>query len=45
MGIRSVDGEGKPFSFDLLFQRDVRGYGSCLGWGLGTEFSGGFSDP
>jgi hypothetical protein len=22
-------------SFGLLFQRDVRGYGSCLGWGLG----------
>ena len=21
-------------SFGLLFQRDVRGYGSCLGWGL-----------
>jgi len=22
-------------SFGLLFQRDVRGYGSCMGWGLG----------
>jgi hypothetical protein len=22
-------------SFGLLFQRDVRGYGSCLGWGFG----------
>jgi hypothetical protein len=22
-------------SFGMLFQRDVRGYGSCLGWGLG----------
>src|SRR5258708_24226417 len=22
-------------SFGVLFQRDVRGYGSCMGWGLG----------
>src|SRR5437660_165415 len=22
-------------SFGFLFQRDVRGYGSCMGWGLG----------
>jgi len=22
-------------TFGLLFQRDVRGYGSCMGWGLG----------
>src|SRR5258708_31535009 len=22
-------------TFGLLFQRDVRGYGSCLGWGFG----------
>jgi hypothetical protein len=28
-------------TFGLLFQRDVRGYGSCMGWGLGyTSFGG-----
>ncbi len=25
-------------SFGLLFQRDVRGYGSCLGWGMAYGF-------
>ena len=28
-------------SFGLLFQRDVLGYGSCLGWDWVTAFSGG----
>ncbi len=30
-------------SFGLLFQRDVRGYGSSMGWAWATAFSAGFS--
>src|SRR6516165_1449846 len=36
-------------TFGLLFQRDVRGYGSCMGWGLGYAmfwwFLGQFTLP
>jgi uncharacterized membrane protein YagU involved in acid resistance len=32
-------------SFGLLFQRDVRGYGSCLGWGLGYGMFWWFLGP
>jgi uncharacterized membrane protein YagU involved in acid resistance len=32
-------------SFGLLFQRDVRGYGSCLGWGLGYGILWWFLGP
>jgi uncharacterized membrane protein YagU involved in acid resistance len=32
-------------SFALLFQRDVRGYGSCLGWGLGYGIFWWFLGP
>ena len=32
-------------SFGLLFQRDVRGYGSCLGWGLGYGIFWWFLGP
>jgi uncharacterized membrane protein YagU involved in acid resistance len=32
-------------TFGLLFQRDVRGYGSCMGWGLGYGIFWWFLDP
>jgi uncharacterized membrane protein YagU involved in acid resistance len=32
-------------SFGLLFQHDVRGYGSCLGWGLGYGIFWWFLGP
>src|SRR5271169_5330600 len=32
-------------SFGLLFQRDVRGYGSCMGWGLGYGIFWWFFGP
>ena len=32
-------------TFGLLFQRDVRGYGSCMGWGLGYTFFCWFAGP
>ncbi len=32
-------------SFGLLFQRDVRGYGSCMGWGLGYAVFWWFAGP
>jgi uncharacterized membrane protein YagU involved in acid resistance len=32
-------------SFGVLFQRDVRGFGSCLGWGLGYGFFWWFLGP
>ena len=32
-------------SFGLLFRRDVRGYGSCLGWGLGYGIFWWFLGP
>jgi uncharacterized membrane protein YagU involved in acid resistance len=32
-------------SFGVLFQRDVRGYGSCLGWGLAYGFFWWFLGP
>jgi len=32
-------------SFGLLFQRDVRGYGSCLGWGFGYGIFWWFLGP
>jgi hypothetical protein len=31
--------------FGLLFQRDVRGYGSCMGWGLGFGIFWWFLGP
>ena len=32
-------------TFGLLFQRDVRGYGSCMGWGLGYAVLWWFAGP
>jgi hypothetical protein len=32
-------------TFGLLFQRDVRGYGSCMGWGLGYTVFWWFAAP
>jgi hypothetical protein len=32
-------------TFGLLFQRDVRGYGSCMGWGLGYSVFWWFAFP
>ena len=32
-------------TFGLLFQRDVRGYGSCMGWGLGYSVFWWFAAP
>jgi hypothetical protein len=32
-------------TFGLLFQRDVRGYGSCMGWGLGYAILWWFFGP
>jgi hypothetical protein len=32
-------------TFGLLFQRDVRGYGSCMGWGLGFGIFWWFFGP
>jgi len=32
-------------AFGLLFQRDVRGYGSCMGWGLGFTVFCWFAGP
>jgi hypothetical protein len=32
-------------TFGLLFQRDVRGYGSCMGWGLGYTVFLWFAGP
>jgi hypothetical protein len=32
-------------TFGLLFQRDVRGYGSCMGWGLGYTVFWWFVGP
>lgn len=32
-------------TFGLLFQRDVRGYGSCMGWGLGYAVFAWFAGP
>jgi len=32
-------------TFGLLFQRDVRGYGSCMGWGLGYAAFCWFAGP
>src|SRR5260370_30080727 len=32
-------------TFGLLFQQDVRGYGSCMGWGLGFGIFWGFFGP
>jgi hypothetical protein len=32
-------------SFGLLFQRDVRGYGSCMGWGFGYGIFWWFLGP
>jgi hypothetical protein len=32
-------------TFGLLFQRDVRGYGSCMGWGLGFTVFCWFAGP
>jgi hypothetical protein len=32
-------------AFGLLFQRDVRGYGSCMGWGLGFGIFWWFFGP
>ena len=32
-------------SFGMLFQQDVRGYGSCLGWGLGYGIFWWFLGP
>ncbi len=32
-------------TFGLLFQRDVRGYGSCMGWGLGYGIFWWFFGP
>ena len=32
-------------TFGLLFQRDVRGYGSCMGWGLGYTILWWFAGP
>jgi uncharacterized membrane protein YagU involved in acid resistance len=32
-------------TFGLLFQRDVRGYGSCMGWGLGFAIFWWFFGP
>src|SRR5271167_370745 len=32
-------------TFGLLFQRDVRGYGSCMGWGLGYAVLWWFIGP
>jgi hypothetical protein len=32
-------------TFGLLFQRDVRGYGSCMGWGLGYAIFWWFLGP
>jgi hypothetical protein len=32
-------------TFGLLFQRDVRGYGSCMGWGLGYTACWWFAGP
>jgi hypothetical protein len=32
-------------TFGLLFQRDVRGYGSCMGWGLGYTVFWWFAGP
>ena len=32
-------------SFGLIFQRDVRGYGSCLGWGFGYGIFWWFLGP
>lgn len=32
-------------TFGLLFQRDVRGYGSCMGWGLGYAVFWWFAGP
>jgi hypothetical protein len=32
-------------TFGLLFQRDIRGYGSCMGWGLGYTMCCWFAGP
>ena len=32
-------------TFGLLFQRDVRGYGSCMGWGVGYAMLWWFAEP
>jgi hypothetical protein len=32
-------------TFGLLFQRDVRGYGSCMAWGLGYAVFWWFAGP
>jgi len=32
-------------TFGLLFQRDIRGYGSCMGWGLGFGIFWWFLGP
>jgi hypothetical protein len=32
-------------TFGLLFQRDVRGYGSCMGWGLGYTVAWWLAGP
>jgi hypothetical protein len=32
-------------TFGLLFQRDIRGYGSCMGWGLGYTMCWWFAGP
>jgi hypothetical protein len=32
-------------TFGLLFQRDIRGYGSCMGWGLGYTICWWFAGP
>jgi hypothetical protein len=32
-------------TFGILFQRDVRGYGSCMGWGLGYAILWWFLGP
>jgi hypothetical protein len=32
-------------TFGILFQHDVRGYGSCMGWGLGYALLSWFAGP
>jgi hypothetical protein len=32
-------------TFGFLFQRDIRGYGSCMGWGLGYSICWWFAGP
>ena len=32
-------------TFGLLFQRDVHGYGSCMGWGVGYTILWWFAEP